>query len=143
MKKASKSRRKKGIWQPTGQPTRRIDPHTSSFPQCRLTVCTAYLQVEIYSHIEMHSHCTRTHHHAFTSGNLLSLSDLAGRCSRREEIGEKEAKREEISDDLGISPVLFPKGRWREEKALKGSGWLNFLIVFKNPLSPLSQFSVE
>ena len=87
--------------------------------------------------------CTRTHHHVFTSGNLLSLSDLAGRCSRREEIGEKEAKREEISDDLGISPVLFPKGRWREEKALKGSGWLNFLIVFKNPLSPLSQFSVE
>ena len=31
------------------------DRPTSSFPQCRLTVCTAYLQVEIYSHIEMHS----------------------------------------------------------------------------------------
>jgi len=28
------------------------DRPTSSFPQCRLTVCTAYLQVEIYSHIE-------------------------------------------------------------------------------------------
>ncbi|MCW7075666.1 MAG: hypothetical protein OCU24_07480, partial [Candidatus Methanospirare jalkutatii] len=40
------------------------DRPTSSFLQCRLTVCTAYLQVEIYSHIEMHSHCTRTHHHA-------------------------------------------------------------------------------
>jgi len=60
MKKASKSRRKDGIWQPTGQPTKRIDPHTSLFPQCCLTVCTAYLQVEIYSHIEMHSYRTRT-----------------------------------------------------------------------------------
>ena len=36
------------------------DGPTSSFPQCRLTVCTAYLQVEIYSHIETHSHHTRT-----------------------------------------------------------------------------------
>ena len=32
-----------------------VDRPSSSFPQCRLTVRTAYLQVEIYSHIEMHS----------------------------------------------------------------------------------------
>jgi len=51
------------------------DRPTSSFPQCRLIVCTAYLQVEIYSHIEMHSYRALT---MFTSGNLLSLSDLAG-----------------------------------------------------------------
>jgi len=138
MKKASKSRRKKGIWQPTGQPTKRIDPHLRSLSAVLPSAQHIYKWKST-----LILKCTRTHHHAFTSGNLLSLSDLAGRCSRREEIGEKEAKREEISDDLGISPVLFPKGRWREEKALKGSGWLNFLIVFKNPLSPLSQFSVE
>ena len=36
------------------------DRPTSSFPQCSLTVCTVYLQVEIYSHIEMHSYRTRT-----------------------------------------------------------------------------------
>jgi len=54
MKKASKSRRKDGDLAAYGA-AYEADRPTSSFPQCRLTVCTAYLQVEIYSHIEMHS----------------------------------------------------------------------------------------
>ena len=49
------------------------DRPTSSFPQCSLTVCTVYLQVEIYSHIEMHSHCTRTHHHVYKWKSTLTL----------------------------------------------------------------------
>jgi len=40
---------------------------------CHLS-CAACLQVEIYSHIEMHSHRTLT---MFTSGNLLSSSHIA------------------------------------------------------------------
>ena len=90
--------------------------------------------MEIYSHIETHSHRTRTARSHFTSGNLLSYwnalaphshctltfykwkstliithSDPSEWSRRREEIKEKEAGREENKEGFGVFHSFFKR----------------------------------